>query len=240
MEYGLQMYSLRDTTDKDLKASLQKVAEIGYKSVEFAGFFGHSAEEVKSWLDEFGLTVTSTHTPISMLENQFEETVAYHKAIGCDTLILPYVATSSAEAIDKLVQNVNIWLPKLAAEGISLQYHNHHLAFLPNRDGQIPIDELAKRTNLRFEIDTYWAFAAHRDPVEVITRMRDRISFIHLKDGNGGHTGYSLGSGSAPVKAVWNRAKELGFYMIVESEGCNPDGYSEVTRCFNYLQSLGE
>ncbi|HIV18490.1 MAG TPA: sugar phosphate isomerase/epimerase [Candidatus Merdivicinus intestinigallinarum] len=240
MEYGLQMYSLRDITGEDLKGALKKVSEIGYKGVEFAGFFGHSAEEVKSWLDEYGLKVTGTHTGYNLLADDFDGTVAYHKAIGCDTLIVPGADTSCAKAMDELVENFNKWQPMLEKEGISLQYHNHHSEFLPNKDGQIPMEEMAKRTNIKFEIDTYWAFAAKRDPLEVITRLKDRISFIHLKDGNGGHTGYSLGMGSAPVKAVWERAKELGFYMVVESEGCDPDGVSEVTRCFEYLKSLGE
>ena len=74
--------------------------------------------------------------------------------------------------------------------------------------------------------------------MEVITRLKDRIAFIHLKDGNGGHKGYSLGMGSAPVKAVWERAKQLGFYMVVESEGCDPTGVEEVARCFDYLAFL--
>ena len=62
MEYGLQMYSVRDITDKDLDGALKKVAEIGYKFVEFAGFFGHSAQEVKDMLDKYGLRVSGTHT----------------------------------------------------------------------------------------------------------------------------------------------------------------------------------
>ena len=48
MEYGLQMYSVRDFTEKDLLGTLKKVAEIGYKYIEFAGFFGNSAEDVKA------------------------------------------------------------------------------------------------------------------------------------------------------------------------------------------------
>ncbi len=240
MEYGLQMYSLRDITDKDLKGALEKVAKIGYKGVEFAGFFGHSAEEVRSWLDANGLTVTSTHTNWKEVADDFETTVAYHKTIGNKNIIVPGANLSTAEAISTFVDFANEFQPKLEKEGISLQYHNHHREFLPNKDGQIPLDELARRTNLKFQIDTYWAFVAKRDPVEVITRMKDRISFIHLKDGTGGFTGYSLGMGAAPVKAVWERAKELGFYMVVESEGCQPDGVSEVTRCFEYLKSLGE
>ena len=200
MEYGLQMYSLRDITGADLKGALKKVSEIGYKGVEFAGFFGHPAEEVKSWLDEYGLTVTGTHTGCQTLAEDFDGTVAYHKAIGCSTLIIPGANISCAAAIDTLVNDINNWLPRLEAEGISLQFHNHHREFLPNQDGQIPIDELARRTSLKFEIDTYWAFAGGRDPIEVITRLKDRISYIHLKDGNGGHTGYSLGQGAAPSK----------------------------------------
>ena len=240
MEYGLQMYSLRDITGEDLKGALKKVSEIGYKGVEFAGFFGHPAEEVKGWLQEFGLRVTGTHTSYDLLVNDFDATVAYHKAIGCDTLIVPGADISNAKALEELVNNMNKWQPLLEKEGISLQYHNHHREFLPNDDGQIPIEELYKRTNIKFEIDTYWAFVAKRDPVEIITRMKDRMTHIHLKDGNGGYTGYSLGMGTAPVKAVWERAKELGLYMVVESEGCDPDGVSEVTRCFRYLESLGE
>ena len=240
MEYGLQMYSLRDITGEDLKGALKKVSEIGYKGVEFAGFFGHPAEEVKGWLQEFGLRVTGTHTSYDLLANDFDATVAYHKAIGCDTLIVPGADISNAKAVEELVNNMNKWQPLLEKEGISLQYHNHHREFLPNDDGQIPIEELYKRTNIKFEIDTYWAFVAKRDPVEIITRMKDRMTHIHLKDGNGGYTGFSLGMGTAPVKAVWERAKELGLYMVVESEGCDPDGVSEVTRCFRYLESLGE
>lgn len=240
MEYGLQMYSLRDTTGEDLKGALKKVSEIGYKGVEFAGFFGHPAEEVKAWLEEFGLHITGTHTGYDLLRKDFDATVAYHKAIGCDTLIVPGADISNAKAVEELVNNMNKWQPLLEKEGISLQYHNHHREFLPNDDGQIPIDELYNRTNIKFEIDTYWAFVAKRDPIEVITRMKDRMTHIHLKDGNGGYTGFSLGMGTAPVKAVWERAKKLGLYMVVESEGCDPDGVSEVTRCFRYLESLGE
>ena len=240
MEYGLQMFSLRDITDKDLEGALKKVSEIGYKGVEFAGFFGHPATEVKEWLDRYGLKVTGTHTPVQALEQDFDGTVAYHKEIGCDTLIIPGADLSTAAAVDKFVAQCAEWGPKLAQAGISLQYHNHHAEYLPNKDGQIPLEELTKRTGIQFEIDTYWTFVARRDPVEVITRLKDRITCIHLKDGSGGHAGYSLGQGSAPVKAVWERAKKLGFYMVVESEGCDPDGVSEVTRCFEFLKTLGE
>ena len=120
MEYGLQMYSVRDITGKDLKGALKQVADIGYKYVEFAGFFGHEAKEVKGWLDEFGLTASGTHTGINPLLDDFEGTVKYHKAIGCPTIIIPGADLSSQEKLDAFVKNVNGLIPKLADEGITL------------------------------------------------------------------------------------------------------------------------
>ena len=63
MEYGLQMYSVRDITKTDLEGAMKAVAEMGYTYVEFAGFFGHSAEEVKGWLDKYGLKVRNAYRP---------------------------------------------------------------------------------------------------------------------------------------------------------------------------------
>ena len=40
MEYGLQLYSVRDITQSGLEKAMQKVADLGYSFVEFAGFFG--------------------------------------------------------------------------------------------------------------------------------------------------------------------------------------------------------
>ena len=42
-EYGIQLYSVRDITEKDLPGAIRQMAEMGYKGMEFAGFFGHSA-----------------------------------------------------------------------------------------------------------------------------------------------------------------------------------------------------
>ena len=78
MEYGLQMWSVRDASEKDLATALKKVAEIGYKYIEFAGFFNHPAEEVKAMLDEYGLIVSGTHSGLGDLDNDFAGTVKYH------------------------------------------------------------------------------------------------------------------------------------------------------------------
>ena len=238
MDYGLQLYSVRDVTDTDLEGTLKKVAEIGYRYVEFAGFFGHSAEEVKAMLDRYGLIVSGTHSGLGDLDADFEGTVKYHKTLGNTNYIVPGAPTWTAAELDETIEKMNKYQPMLAAEGIRMAYHNHDSEFRPNADGQIPHEEMERRTNIDFQIDTFWAFVAGKDPVEVITRLKDRIHVIHLKDGLRNGHGFALGEGEAPVAAVREKAIELGMHMVVESETLQPDGISEVTRCFNYLKSL--
>ena len=238
MDYGLQLYSVRDVTGTDLEGTLKKVAEIGYRYVEFAGFFGHSAEEVKAMLDRYGLIVSGTHSGLGDLDADFEGTVKYHKTIGNTNYIVPGAPTWTAAELDETIEKINKYQPMLAAEGIRMAYHNHDGEFKPNADGQIPHEEMERRTNIDFQIDTFWAFVAGKDPVEVITRLKDRVHVIHLKDGLRNGHGYALGEGEAPVAAVRAKAIELGMHMVVESETLQPDGISEVTRCINYLKSL--
>lgn len=238
MEYGLQLYSVRDFTEQDLEGTLKKVAELGYRYVEFAGFFGHSAEEVKAMLDRYGLIVSGTHSGLGDLDADFAGTVKYHKTLGNTNYIIPGAPTWTAAELDETIEKMNKYQPMLAAEGIRMAYHNHDGEFRPNADGQIPHEEMERRTNIDFQIDTFWAFVAGKDPVEVITRLKDRVHVIHLKDGLRNGKGYSLGEGEAPVAAVREKAIELGMHMVVESETLQPDGITEVSRCINYLRSL--
>lgn len=239
IEYGLQMYSVRDLTKEDLEGALRQVAELGYSFVEFAGFFGHSAGDVKKMLDTYGLRVSGTHTPWQELApDRLAETIAYHKELGNTNIIIPSADMSTPEKLDAFIDLVNDVQPKLAAEGISLAYHNHDGEFVPNGFGVITHTELEKRTNVEFEIDTYWAYVARRNPVEELERLKHRIRVIHLKDGFADRKGMALGEGTAPVAAVREYALKNGLCMVVESETCQPTGIEEVGRCIRYLRSL--
>ena len=246
MEYGLQLYSVRDITSADFEGALRQVAEMGYTMVEPAGFFGHSGEEVALWLEKYGLKCCSTHTGLGDLERDFEGVIAMHKAIGCDNIIIPSAHFKTKEDIDNTVALINKYQPMVEAEGMKLHYHNHSKEFWKNADGQIAMDEFAKRTKVNFQIDTFWAYNAGLDPVAVMEKYRDRISVIHLKDGiaqdlanpESKPIGKSLGLGNAPILAVRNKALELGIAMVVESEGLEPTGIDEVRRCIDFLKGL--
>ena len=252
VEYGLQMYSLRDITKDDLKGALKKVADMGYKYIEFAGFFDNAAEDVKAWLDEYGLICSGTHTGAAPLAaDVLDETIAYHKAIGCKNLIIPGMDWSTEEKMDANIDLMNTAQKKLAENGITLAYHNHSHEFFTTAYGKVIEDEIIKRTSVELQIDTFWAFNAGLDPVAYCESLKDRIRVIHLKDGiptapenrqigkdHDGVVGKSVGSGEAPVNAVREWAIKNDVLMVIESEGLEPTGPEEVQRCIDYLRTL--
>ena len=252
IEYGLQLYSVRDITGQDLKGALRQVAELGYSFVEFAGFFGNSGEDVKEWLEEYRLKVSGTHTGCDAITpDKIQETIDYHKAIGCTSLIVPGARYAAPEDLEYTVGLFKDAQEKLAAEGISLGYHNHSKEFYSTSYGKIVEEEFINRTDVELEIDTFWLFNAGIDPVPYLEAHKDRIRMIHHKDGkiptnavrnfdtaHDGVMGTSLGGGMAPVKAVRDWAIANKVLMVVESEGLDPSGIEEVKRCIEFLRSL--
>lgn len=237
MEYGIQLYSVRDLTEKNLDDAFRQVSALGYRFVEFAGFFGHSAEDVRAMLEKYNLTVSGTHTGWQEVAERFEETVAYHKAIGNRNIIIPGADLSDQAKLDAFVEMVNTFQPRLADEGIRLGYHNHSHEFKPNPDGSMIHDQLVYRTKIDIEIDTFWAFAAGVDPLKLMERLKDRLRVIHIKDGFRDGRGMPLGRGEASVADVYRKALEMGVPMVVESETLAPSGMDEARVCIEYLKA---
>ena len=237
-EYGLQLFSLRDITGNDLEGALKAVAEMGYKYVEYAGFFGHSAEQVKEWQDKYGLKCSGTHSGWGeLLPGNIEATIAFHKTIGNPNYIIPGADLSTLDKIIDFCAVMNKAQLRLAEEGISLGYHNHSHEFVVMPWGSTIHSELEKRGTFDFEIDTFWAFNAGIDPVETLKRLSGRVKVIHLKDGFKGGKGKSLGQGEAPVLKVREYAVKNNIRMVVESEGLDPTGLEEVKRCIDFLKA---
>jgi sugar phosphate isomerase/epimerase len=250
MKYGLQLFSVRDAAEKDYGAMLQKVAEMGYSFVETAGYFGHSASEIRSMADACGLKISGTHTSGDDVFDSLEATVALHKELGCSDIVIPWADFSTKDAVDSFIDKANRVIPLLKNEGLTLHYHNHSLELVPNADGIVPMDEIIARSDIMLEVDTFWIYNSRIDPVEFIEKHKDRISTVHLKDGiesspedfaahaNRGTQNKALGEGNVPVRAILKKAEELGFTVVVESEGLDPTGLCEVKRCIDYLHGI--
>ena len=185
---AVQLYSLRHLSDSfaDIAAA---AATAGYEGVELIFLPDHSGEEAKAILETHGLQAVSAHVPYQSLADDFAATIAFHRAVGNDCLILPMPdpavrQAASAEVWRAFGQTLNELGRRCRAEGMRLGYHNH--AFEMERlDGARAIDWLlnnAEEENLFWEPDLAWIAAGAASPLELVQKYAGRCPHIHAKD----------------------------------------------------------
>lgn len=187
LKIGLQLYSVRDDMAQDMYAALKKVKEIGYDYVEFAGYFDHSAEEVRSMLDEIGLTCVSVHQAYNLFLEEGQKAADYLKTIGADYAAIPWMAAEDhkgCDHYDNVIADITKVGRLLKDNGIQLLYHNHDFEF-QKYDDKFLLDWLYESVSedlLQTEVDTCWVKYAGYDPCEYLKQYTGRSPVVHLKD----------------------------------------------------------
>ena len=185
MKIALQLYSIRDEVEKDMDKALGEVKAMGYDYVEFAGFYGKSAEEVKALLDKHGLEGVSVHQPAHVFEEEGQKAVDYLKEIGLKFAAIPYYPLAELQDnFDQVVASFTKVGELLKENGIQLLYHNHDFEFHKIGDEYI-LDKLFASVPsglLNPQIDTCWVRYAGLDPVEYVRKYKGRVDVLHLKD----------------------------------------------------------
>ncbi len=217
MRKGVQLYSVKTLSSVDFEAAIKAVAEIGYEGIEFAGFYGNSAEDVKGWLDKYGVVASSAHVQFSEIFDTPEETIKFHKTIGNNYIICPFWKMESYEDVLALAEQFKKVAPLYKEAGMKLGYHNHAFEF-QTHEGRTYIDILAELTDIELEFDVYWVYRGGADPVEYMNKYADRVKVFHAKDGDM-ENGKTLGTGGVDMKAVFENAKTMDLdWAIVEAE----------------------
>lgn len=184
---ALQLYSVRDEMAKDMDATLKAVKEMGYDYVEFAGYFGKSAEEVRAILDKYNLKCISVHCSYESILDEPQKHVNYLKTIGAEYCAIPSLKENKHkghEAFDKAAKEITQVAALLKENGIQLLYHNHDFEF-HKYEGKFLLDWLYETIPADFlqpQIDTCWVRYAGYDPCEYIAKYAGRIKVLHLKD----------------------------------------------------------
>jgi sugar phosphate isomerase/epimerase len=184
---GVQLYTVRDLMKEDFEGTIAKVAQIGYKEVEFAGYFGRTGQQVRAVLDKNGLTAPSTHVQYDELDDKFPSVIETSKTIGLKYIVCPWIP-------EELRKSPDIWKQAAAKfnhcgeqskkAGMQFAYHNHWFEFLPT-DGKLPYDELLKDCDanlVKMELDLCWITAAGADPLKYFNAYPGRFPLVHVKD----------------------------------------------------------
>lgn len=220
---SLQLYTVREDAQKDFIGTIEKVAEMGYKGVEFAGFFDTPAEELKKALDRLSLVPVASHTSGQLLREDLDQVIAYNKTIGTKYIVLPFAKMDSRDDIMESANLLNSIAPKIQKAGMGVGYHNHSHE-LKVFDGEYGLDTLMKLTEKNGifpQIDVCWVEFAGLNPVEYISKYKNRCHVIHLKDlkRRGEKEFAEVGSGILDMKAIILKGLEMGAeYFTVEQD----------------------
>jgi sugar phosphate isomerase/epimerase len=244
---GLQLYTVRSEMGKDFEGSLQKVAAIGYKEVEFAGYYNKSPKEVREILDRHGLTAPSTHTPLTDIQNKLDQAIEGSKVIGHRFMICPYLDAKVRQSLDdykRLAETFNRAGEACHKAGIQFGYHNHDFEFDPKLGETLPYDLLLASTDknlVKMELDLYWITKANQDPLAYLQKYPNRFALFHVKDldktPNRGIT--EVGRGVIDFKTIFAKAPAGAIkHYFVEQDVTPGSPFDSIKISYDHLKQL--
>ena len=215
---------------------------------EFAGYGGMDAGQVISFMDEIGANTCGTHEGYEGLLKNFDSVLEFNQAIGNPYMVVPSmpgrVRNGGVEEIKRFADNLNKFGFKAKQAGIQLCYHNHSFEF-DKVDGEKTIWDIlfnhADGEMLKAEVDVAWVYNAGIDPVAHLEAWGDRIKLLHMKDLDENKKLAPIGKGIIDMKAVVNKAKEIGVdWYIVEQDSTRKgkDILDEIGISFKNLSKL--
>jgi sugar phosphate isomerase/epimerase len=242
---GVQVYTVRKEINKDLVGTLKKVADIGYTSIELAGyrdgkFYGKAPSEFKQIANDLGLKVLSSHNGIK--PELFEKIVEDNVSVGVDYTVLPYLGNTQRKTLDdykKLADSFNTYGETCKKAGIKFAYHNHAFEF-DIMDDKIPFDVLLEGTDpdlVKFELDLYWVKKAGKDPLDYFNKYPGRFAMWHVKDMDPTSGKYTeVGSGDINFKEIFENASKSGMqYLFVELDNSERPALESIKISYDYL-----
>ena len=240
---GLQLYSVREQCTADLPGTLIAVSKIGYRAVEFAGYYGRSAKELRKLLDDNGLVACGTHTPYESVQgDKLKETVEFNRTIGNKFLIVPWMneAKSRQEWLDR-AKLFNDIADQLKPDGMWVGYHAHQHDF-KQIEGVSAWDLFFGNTKpeVIMQLDTSNCCEGGADPVAVLKKYPGRARSIHIKAFGGGPDAV-IGEDKVDWKAVFAFCESKGKtqWYVLEHES-SKDPLDAVKRSYEALKKMGK
>ena len=244
---GVQLYSVRDAMAKDPAGSLKKLADMGYRYVEHAGyangkFYGIAPKEFKTQLDGLGLKMCSGHTALTSKHwdaaaNDFtdvwKQTVADAAVAGQQYVISPWIDESLYKSYDDLLRWLNVFNKSgelCKTHGMKFGYHNHWFEFNHVLNGKKMYDIILQNTDPELvaqQLDMGNLYNGDAIAIAVVMQYPGRFELMHVKDEIAAtnksqgekYESTILGQGIVGTKQVCDQGRKGGTrYFIIEQE----------------------
>ena len=246
---ALQLFTLRNPAAEDLEGTLKRTRETGFEYVQWSGMPELSADEVRAALEKAGLKADSAHVDVPAFEQDFEEQVAYWKAVGATDVAPGGMMGDCRDSLDAWLRGaarLDQVGARLREQGMRLSYHNHDMEFgkFPE-DDRCKLDILYEATSpdhLFAELDTAWVQVGGADPVEYIRKYAGRCPVIHVKDlaaeRRDGRPWFTpLGRGILAWEDIFRAARDSAVeWLVYEQDTCEGDPIDDAAISYAFLK----
>lgn len=244
MPIGIQLYTLRTLMARDFDATLGIVADIGYREVEFAGYFGRTPSEVRASLQAHGLAAPSTHIGLPTDDDAWAATLDEAIAIGHQWVVIAWLDAPMRRSPDdwaRVADRFNLLARRARDAGLRFAYHNHDFEFARVNDSSL-FEVLLAKTDpslVDLEMDVYWVTKAGADPLALIERHPGRFPLLHLKDATAApeRRMVDVGSGTIDFTAILAADRDTLKHAFVEHDA-PPDPVVSARASYSYLSRL--
>lgn len=245
---GLQLYTVRDAMQRDLPGTLARVAQIGYKDVEFAGYFGRTPSEIRALLEQNGLRAPSSHVGYPGDDAAWAKILADAKAVGHEYVTCPWIpdeVRGNTDAYRRVAEHFNKSAQKAKDAGLRFAYHNHDFEFKPLDGGVLPFDVLLQNTDkslVDYEMDLYWTVKGGQDPIAYMDKYPGRFTLVHVKDATAApdRTMVEVGSGAIDFRRIFAHDADHGahikYYFVEHDQPADP--MASIAKSYDYLSKM--
>ena len=248
-QVGIQLYSVRDRCQQDFLGTIKEIGEIGYKNVELAGYYGHSAQEVKQALADAGLHAPSAHIGPAVndpaIRDNLKSQVAYAQELGIKRFIVPWYPLGDAPTLDdvhKMADTLAQAAGIVKEAGMAFGYHNHAFEFKQVGD-KLVIDHVLDRVpaDLLFaEFDLGWVKVGGQDPAAYVNKYAGRVPVVHAKDFKADGTDAEIGKGSVDWDSALAACEQAGVeYVIIEQEEYDVSSIVSAKNNYEWFKARG-
>ena len=249
-DIGLILYTVRDAMKKDVEGTLKKLADIGYKNLEAAGysrgqFYGMKPKKFKALVNSLDMNLLSSHTRPNL--KNVEQVADDAAKAGLKYVVIPSIQGDKRKSIDgykKAAEEYNKMGEVCKKAGVKLGYHNHAFEF-EKLDGKIPYHTLLEGTDkelVTMELDIYWIIKGGCDPIDYFKKYQGRFELWHVKDMEDSEERFftEVGNGTINFEEIFKHTETAGMkYFFVEQDKCkNHKPLESVKISYEYLSKM--
>lgn len=240
---GVQLYSLRGLMQRDPERTIGAVAASGFEEVEFAGFYGRTAAEMRALIDRNALRSPAGHVSMDDLRANLQSLLDDARTMGWRWLIVPWIdqRERTPDGYHAIALALNKAGAIAARSGVRIGYHAEDYDFRALNGGLVPYDVLLRETDpahVDFELDLYWIAKGGGDPLKYLERNPGRFPLLHIKDITADGRMVNPGEGVIDFPTIVSVARRSGtsHFIIENDEPADP--LADIDVGLRYLKGI--